>query len=71
MIDTKIIKPNKVSIKYLYYYILFASSIIEDRGYNRHFSLLKNMLIPIPKIEIQNNIVIYIESCFEILKGIN
>lgn len=68
---TKIIKPNKVSIKYLYYYILFASSIIEDRGYNRHFSLLKNMLIPIPKIEIQNNIVIYIESCFEILKGIN
>jgi type I restriction enzyme S subunit len=68
---TKIIKSNIVSIKYLYYYILFASSIIEDRGYNRHFSLLKNMLIPIPKIEIQNKIVNYIESCFKILKGIN
>ena len=42
---TKILKP-KVYPKYLYYCCLYASNKIEDRGYNRHFALLRNYLVP-------------------------
>ena len=68
---TKIIRSKKINIKYLYYFILYSSFKIEDRGYNRHFSLLKNILIPVPPNDVQFAIINYIESCFSMLDIIN
>jgi type I restriction enzyme M protein len=52
----KIIDTNKnLNIQYLYYYLL--SNPIESEGYQRHFTLLKQIPIPLPPLEIQAKIV--------------
>ena len=51
----KILKPNdNFDIKYFYYLLLNLD--IESRGYNRHFGILKDKLIPLPPLPEQQEI---------------
>ena len=45
---TKLFKPlDNIYAKYFYYLTLFASFNIENRGYGRHFALLKKQIVPV------------------------
>ena len=46
-----------VNPKYLYYWMMYAASTLRNRGYARHYSLLKEQPIPLPPIEEQERIV--------------
>ena len=67
---TKLIKPINLDTKYLYYGLIYASNKIYNNGYARHFSKLKQVLLPITKREIQIKIVDYIDNVFYILDSI-
>jgi len=68
---TKILAANKTSSKYLYYSVLYAASIIDDRGYNRHFSLLKEVDVPLMDKEKEKNIIAIIDCIFKELDLLN
>ena len=53
----KILKANKNTVipKYLYYCL--CNSNIPNRGYNRHWSIVQDIKIPVPSIEVQEKIV--------------
>jgi len=51
----KLINKDRISYKYMYYYLL--SSFIPNTGYNRHFKWVKELTFNIPKYEIQLDIV--------------
>lgn len=59
---TKFFKSILCSPKYLYYVILFLSKKIRNRGYARHYSLLKKENFPLPSLAEQKEIVAKIES---------
>lgn len=64
----KILLPNeKVSTKYLYY--ILQSDPVESRGYSRHYSYLKEKTIPLPPLEIQEQIVAELDSYQKIVDG--
>lgn len=46
-----------VNPKYIYYWMMYAASTLRNRGYARHYSLLKEQPIPLPPIEEQERIV--------------
>ncbi|MFA6376684.1 MAG: restriction endonuclease subunit S [Candidatus Paceibacterota bacterium] len=53
---TKVITPNDdFNAKYFYYYLLSVD--LKSRGYNRHYKLLRELLIPCPPKPIQRKIV--------------
>ena len=54
---TQILKPIIINSKFLYYIILNQSFIMKDRGYARHFSLLKKTIFPLPPLKEQERIV--------------
>lgn len=66
---TKILNPL-CNGKYLYYACLFASTEIENRGYGRHFAMLKNVLIPDYSYEMQLKIVDILDKEFGLLNRI-
>ncbi|MHB9896770.1 restriction endonuclease subunit S [Clostridium botulinum] len=55
----KLLKPllskDKLSVKYVYYFLNTVE--LPNDGYSRHFKYLKEVIIPVPKIEIQQKIV--------------
>ena len=64
----KILLPiDTVDTKYLYY--ILKTNPIENRGYSRHYSYLKELKIPLPPIEIQKQIVAEIENYQKIIDG--
>lgn len=48
--------------RFLYYTIVYFSQTIENRGYARHYNLLKSALIPLPPLAEQARIVAEIEK---------
>ncbi|WP_052256125.1 restriction endonuclease subunit S [Salinicoccus sp. YB14-2] len=54
---TKFFQPILINPKYLYYWTIFAANEIKNRGYGRHYSLLKKELIPLPPLNEQDRIV--------------
>ena len=54
---TQILKPIIINSKFLYYIILNHSFTMKDRGYARHFSLLKKAIFPLPPLKEQERIV--------------
>lgn len=51
------IHQSLINDKYLYYWMALASEKLKNRGYQRHYTLLKKELIPLPPITEQNRIV--------------
>jgi len=51
--------------KYLYYFLRTVS--IPDTGYNRHFKFLKEVIIPVPKIEVQIKIVNLLDKIINVI----
>src|SRR5699024_4627301 len=54
---TKFFQSILINPKYLYYWTIFAADEIKNRGYGRHYSLLKKEPIPLPPFEEQERIV--------------
>jgi type I restriction enzyme S subunit len=65
---TKILKSTILDDKYFFYCVLYASLKIENRGYGRHFSRLKEIVVPIPSNDKQKQIVFQIEKAFSLKK---
>lgn len=53
----KFFYSEKILPKYLYYIVKLEAKHIRNRGYNRHFSLLKNQIIKYPPKNIQQEII--------------
>ncbi len=65
----KVIKPNPEYLPKFFFYLILTLKI-PDKGYARHFQLLKKESIPLPKLEEQLAIVSKIEELFsELDKG--
>lgn len=58
-------KSQNTSYKYLYYY--FLKNEVPNTGYNRHFKWLKELLIPLPPYEVQNQIAQNLDTVSELL----
>lgn len=54
------IDKNSINIKYLYYFLKTVE--LPTEGYSRHFKYLKQIIIPIPHIDIQNKITDILEK---------
>lgn len=54
---TKFHKVIICSAMYIYYWMLYASETLRNRGYARHYSLLKKCYIPLPPLNEQIRIV--------------
>ena len=52
----KILKPNEMVIRDYFYYLLYTF-MPEPEGYKRHYSILKDIIVPIPNIKMQESIV--------------
>lgn len=65
---TKIHKVLIINEKYVYYWMLCSANQISDRGYARHYALLKKECFPLPPLNEQSRIVRKIEQLFSILK---
>ena len=64
----KILLPkNGVDSKFLYY--MLRANPIPSHGYSRHYSYLKELIIPLPPIEKQKEIVAEIEQYQKIIDG--
>lgn len=64
----KLLKPIILSARFLYFWTLLSSSNLRDRGYARHYTLLKEVPFPLPPLSEQHRIVAKIEELFSILK---
>lgn len=56
------IHQSLINDKYLYYWMALASEKLKNRGYQRHYTLLKKELIPLPPITEQNRIITKLEE---------
>jgi type I restriction enzyme S subunit len=56
---------NRVDYRFLFYFL--SNVKIPDTGYNRHFKWLKDLLIPIPPLDIQQQIVRELDTVSELL----
>jgi len=65
---TKFHKCIEVNPRYIYYWMQYASGVIRNRGYARHYSLLKEQYIPLPPYKEQSRIVERLDS---LLEGLN
>ena len=54
---TKFMKPILSNPRYLFYWTLFSASQLHNRGYARHYTLLAQVLFPLPPLAEQKRIV--------------
>jgi type I restriction enzyme, S subunit len=57
----KILKPSKEFDPKFFYYAVKSSNIL-DLGYSRHFKILKEVIIPLPPLPVQRQIVAVLEQ---------
>ena len=65
---TKFFKPILCDAQFVYYLVLYEASKLRNRGYARHYTLLKDEPLPLPPLAEQRRIVSRIEELFEIIK---
>ena len=64
---TKILRPQEILLPKFFYYVLVFNPI-ENQGYKRHFSLLTQVKIPLPPLEVQKQIVERLDKIAEAQK---
>jgi len=57
-------KEPEVNTKYIYY--VFSNLDIPSRGYNRHWSIVKEMKVPLPPLPVQEEIVSILDNFTEL-----
>ena len=62
---TKFHKSILIDTHYLYYWMKTMANSLRNRGYARHYSLLKSCPIPLPPIKEQHRIVARIKQLFQ------
>ena len=65
---TKFMKPILSNPRYLFYWTLFSASQLHNRGYARHYTLLAQVLFPLPPLAEQKRIVARVD---ELMKRID
>lgn len=69
---TKCLKVSSLNDpKFVFFWMKYASGAIEDRGYARHYSLLKKYPVSLPPLAEQHRIVARIEQAFAALDTID
>ena len=66
---TKFHKCILINPRYLYYWMKATASDLRDRGYARHYSLLKKVPVPLPPIQEQARIVQTLDSITSTMRG--
>lgn len=59
------LSSTRLNVKYLYHFLKTIE--LPSDGYSRHFKYLKEAIIPVPKIEIQENIVEVLDKAQELI----
>ena len=67
---TKFHKCILVNEKYVYYWMIVGAEQLNDRGYARHYSLLKKKFIPLPPLAEQTRIVNALNSVLKSIEGV-
>ena len=67
----KFFKTIEINPKYFYFWLRYASNRINNKGYARHYSLLRKQFFPLAPLTEERRIVEVIESCFEVLNEID
>jgi type I restriction enzyme S subunit len=62
---TKFFKPILIDARFFYYLITHFASKLRDRGYARHYTLLKVVLLPLPPLSEQRRIVTKLEELLQ------
>lgn len=65
---TKFFKPILCDAQFVYYLVLYEASRLRNRGYARHYTLLKEEPLPLPPLAEQRRIVEKIEELFGVIK---
>ena len=67
---TKFHKSICINPYYLYYWMMIIAEQLKDRGYARHYSLLKQEFIPLPPLKEQDRIVLSINGILKSIEGV-
>ena len=67
---TKFHKSICINPYYLYYWMMIIAEQLKDRGYARHYSLLKQEFIPLPPLREQDCIVLSINGILKSIEGV-
>ena len=65
---TKIFKPIVIYPKFFYWWTVLTAELLRNRGYNRHYKLLKLELFPLPPLEEQKRIVEKLEEILPLIE---
>ena len=65
---TKFHKILSCNSKYIYYWMLYTAETLRNRGYARHYTLLKECFIPLPPLQEQVRIVSKIKAILPLVE---
>ena len=65
---TKFHKILSCNSEYIYYWMLYAAETLRNRGYARHYTLLKECFIPLPPLQEQVRIVSKIKATLPLVE---